>query len=98
MVRPDTAAGALGLQYSLPDWLTGLLLEWCDPDLAERIAAAADLLQGGSSEGQSGGAVAARPAIAGASLSEYDARRNAMWLRIKAKERAADSEAKPQMV
>ena len=42
LVRPDTAAGALGLQYSLPDWLTGLLLEWCDPDLAERIAAASN--------------------------------------------------------
>ncbi|MGB1416909.1 MAG: 16S rRNA (cytosine(967)-C(5))-methyltransferase [Synechococcus sp.] len=40
LVSPDSAAGALGLAHSLPDWFTSLLLEWCDADQAQRIAAA----------------------------------------------------------
>ena len=38
--RPSDPAAALGLRHSLPDWFTTLLLQWCDADQAECIAAA----------------------------------------------------------
>ncbi len=42
LAKPDSAAGALGLEQSLPDWFTALLLEWCDADQAQRIAEASN--------------------------------------------------------
>ena len=42
LAKPDSAAGALGLEQSLPDWFTALLFEWCDADQAQRIAEASN--------------------------------------------------------